>query len=183
MLFNLAVVVLIFAAGGVFGQLLPDLWAGEAVSLIAVAADLATLCAAGAAIYALGAWRQQIRSQKAYDALGLVLSSLRDKDLTYSAMMASSKGGEDRRKADYNLRLIARDVRRCTEELEVLGYVGWKPRLVQAMHDLEREVAPWFKPRESGSVLDVVYGIGPALDRFVETIYGLQREVFRRGLW
>lgn len=183
MLLPYIVALLLFAAGSVFGQLLPGKWGDDLAGWLAIAADLATLCAAVAAIFALGAWRRQIRSQKAYDALAVVLSSFRDKDLTALAVIASSKGGADRNRADYNMHLIARDVRRCAEELEVLGYAACTPRLAKAVDDLNREVSPWFSPKESGTPLDPIFAIDLAVDRFVEVVYSLQKEVFHRGLW
>lgn len=181
MLFQFIVVVLIFAAGGVFGQLLPDLWAGEAVSLIAVAADLATLCAAGAAIYALGAWRQQIRSQKAYEVLSQAIRSCRDKGFSIDVMTASKGVGVD--KYFHNLQIFFRDARRAADELSVLGYGEHGTGLHKAAVQLRADLASLAKKQEKGTVLDIFVRAEDALGAYVDEIYSSQKAILRSGLW
>lgn len=181
MIFNLVVVALIFGAGGVFGQLLPATWESGYTNLLAVTADIATICAAGAALYALTQWRQQLRSQKAYEALSVLLNAFRDRDLVGSYLSSLKAPEADKWKRAWEVQLVQRDVRRCVNELSVLGYEERGARLAEAASHLFKEFAD-FRPDGVSPALNAMYALGSATDRFTAEIYSLQKEVFKSGV-
>ncbi|NLY59539.1 MAG: hypothetical protein GX071_13520 [Gammaproteobacteria bacterium] len=183
MLHHLLALVLVFAAGAILGRLLPDLGELNMLGLLTIAADVATLCAAVAAVYALGAWRQQIKSQKAYDALALVLTSFWDKKLLAATLKTVAGGEEDRRKTRHELQHLARDSRRCADELLVLGYSQSADRLTQAIAQLDSGMHRLLTLPPQTAAADVHAQAEPVLNSFVEQIHELQKQTFRSGPW
>lgn len=185
MLFYFGVAALIFGAGTVFGQLMPGEWSIGYVGLLAVTADLGTICAAVAALYALSAWRRQIRSQKAYEALSGLLDAFRDRDLINSFLMSVAETEADQRRTAYDISIVERDVRRCVSELSVLGYGICGDQLKNAASKLSTDLQPFSAGKEgNGSpALSLIYGLSPVINRFTAEIYRLQKEVFRSGVW
>lgn len=181
MRFYFGVSALLFGAGFVLGQLVPGEWSFGYIGLLAVAADLATICAAVAALYALTAWRRQFRSQKAYEALSGLLNAFRDRDLLTSFLTSLGEADLDKRMTAYAVSLIERDVRRCVSELSVLGYAGCGEELKKAASKLTEDLQPFFK-REKSNVLQLIYPLTAVLDRFTAEIYRLQIKVFRAGV-